>query len=104
MNTGTLAAVWMSSLVAPSSSRVAKCHLPWETHAFAEIKAVIDQTLSTKTAITLMARSSTMGKSGYFTPALLQQVLDYVSSENRSREPGQHQLLRIPTCHSLEPI
>lgn len=55
-------------------------HYTWESSAWTTIKAQIDAAASTKTALTLMCHPSTMNLSGYWTPALAQQVIEYVKS------------------------
>lgn len=56
-------------------------HFGWEDATFATVKAQIDSAISNKTALTLMLHPRTMGLSGYWTPALAQQVISYVKSK-----------------------
>lgn len=56
-------------------------HYGWESRAWEGtdgIKALIDQAVSTKTALTLMQHPRTMNAAGYWTPALAEQVISYV--------------------------
>lgn len=53
-------------------------HYTFEAATWAEIKQQIDAAASTKTALTLMAHPRTMGASGYWTPALAEQVIAYI--------------------------
>lgn len=58
-------------------------HYGWENRAWDGpdgIKALIDEAVTTKTALTLMQHPRTMNLSGYWTPALAEQVLAYVRS------------------------
>ena len=58
-------------------------HIGWENRAWDGpdgIKALIDEAVATKTALTLMQHPRTMNLSGYWTPALAEQVLAYVRS------------------------
>lgn len=56
-------------------------HYGWETASFAEVKAQVDEAVTNKTALTLMAHPRVLGTSGYFTAALAKQVIDYVKSK-----------------------
>ena len=53
---------------------------PWERAVWADIKAQIDAAIANKTALTLMAHPRVMNyPDGYFTPALAEQVIAYVT-------------------------
>ena len=66
--------------------RIGMRHTGWENKAWANIKADIDQAIATKTVVTLMQHPRTMNMSGYWTPALADQVLAYVRSKIDSGE------------------
>jgi len=53
-------------------------HYTWEAASWASIKAVIDSAVTNRTAVTLMAHPRTMNLSGYWTPALAEQVISYI--------------------------
>lgn len=61
-------------------------HYTWERATFDEVKAQIDEAIATKTAITIMAHPRNLNHTGYWTPALATQVLDYVESKIASGE------------------
>lgn len=56
-------------------------HYTWESSSFTEIKTQIDLAVSGKKALTLMAHPRTMGASGYWTPSLAAQVINYVKTQ-----------------------
>ena len=59
-------------------------HIGWENRAWDGpdgIKALIDEAIATKTALTLMQHPRTMNLSGYWTPELADQVLSYVREQ-----------------------
>lgn len=59
-------------------------HYGWENRAWdgAEgIKALIDEAITSKTALTLMQHPRTMNLNGYWTPALAEQVISYVREQ-----------------------
>ena len=56
-------------------------HFTWETAAWADIKAQIDQAIVTKTALTLMCHPRTLGGSGAWTSELAAQVIGYVKQQ-----------------------
>jgi peptidoglycan/xylan/chitin deacetylase (PgdA/CDA1 family) len=83
--------------------RIGGRHYTWEQRTYAQIKAEIDTAISTKTALTIMAHPRTMNQSGYWTPALLEQVLAYIRSQidagnlaDLTYYQSQHAVLRTP--------
>lgn len=60
--------------------RIGGRHYGWEDRTVADTKALIDEAVATKTALTLMLHPRTMNLSGYWTPAIADEVLAYVRS------------------------
>lgn len=56
-------------------------HYTWEQSSFASIQAQVDSAIANKTALTLMAHPRNMNASGYWTPTLAAQVIDYVKTK-----------------------
>lgn len=61
--------------------RIGMRHTGWENRTWEQVKYVIDSAISSKTVVTLMQHPRTMNMSGYWTPALADQVLAYVRSK-----------------------
>ena len=61
--------------------RIGMRHSGWENKTFTEVKSLIDEAISSKTALTLMQHPRTMGLPGYWTPELADQVIGYVREQ-----------------------